>query len=36
MNDESDDRRLRYRELFDDEHVAVVPPSHALGGREPS
>jgi LysR family transcriptional regulator, regulator for metE and metH len=28
MNDESDDRRLRHRELFDDEHVAVVPAGH--------
>jgi LysR family transcriptional regulator, regulator for metE and metH len=28
MNDGSDDKRLRYRELFDDEHVAVVPASH--------
>jgi LysR family transcriptional regulator for metE and metH len=28
MNDESGDRRLRHRELFDDEHVAVVPASH--------
>jgi LysR family transcriptional regulator for metE and metH len=28
MNDDSDDKRLRYRELFEDEHVAVVPPSH--------
>ena len=33
MNDESDDRRLRYRELFDDEHVAVVPPSHRWAAR---
>ena len=33
MNDESDDRRLRYRELFDDEHVAVVQPSHAWAAR---
>lgn len=28
MNDDSSDKRLHYRELFDDEHVAVVPPSH--------
>lgn len=28
MNDDSADKRLRYRELFEDEHVAVVPPSH--------
>jgi LysR family transcriptional regulator for metE and metH len=33
MNDESDDRRLRYRELFDDEHVAVVPSSHRWASR---
>jgi LysR family transcriptional regulator for metE and metH len=33
MNDESTDRRLRHRELFDDEHVAVVPPSHRWSGR---
>ena len=33
MNDESDDRRLRYRELFDDEHVAVVPASHRWAAR---
>jgi LysR family transcriptional regulator for metE and metH len=33
MNDESDDRRLRYRELFDDEHVAVVPASHRWASR---
>ncbi len=30
MNDDSDDRRLRYRELFEDEHVAVVPPPAPL------
>lgn len=28
-NDESDDRRLRFRDLFDDEQVAVVSPAHA-------
>jgi LysR family transcriptional regulator for metE and metH len=28
MNDDSDDRRVRYHELFDDEQVAVVPVSH--------
>lgn len=28
MNDDSHDRRLQYHELFDDEHVAVVHPSH--------
>ena len=33
MNDESDDRRLRYQELFDDEHVAVVPASHPWASR---
>jgi LysR family transcriptional regulator for metE and metH len=33
MNDESDDKRLRHRELFDDEHVAVVPRSHRWAAR---
>lgn len=33
MNDDSADRRLRYRELFEDEHVAVVPPSHRWTSR---
>ena len=33
MNDECDDRRLRYRELFEDEHVAVVPRSHRWAAR---
>ena len=33
MNDESDDRRLRQRELFDDEHVVVVPASHRWARR---
>ena len=33
MNDESDDRRLRHRDLFDDEHVAVVPSSHRWASR---
>jgi LysR family transcriptional regulator, regulator for metE and metH len=33
MNDDSDDKRLRYRELFEDEHVAVVPPSHRWTSR---
>lgn len=28
MNDDSDDRRLRHHELFDDEQVVVVSPSH--------
>jgi LysR family transcriptional regulator for metE and metH len=33
VNDDSDDKRLRFRELFDDEHVAVVPPSHRWAAR---
>jgi LysR family transcriptional regulator, regulator for metE and metH len=33
MNDDSDDRRLRYHELFDDEHVAIVPAGHAWTTR---
>lgn len=33
MNDESDDKRLRFQELFDDEQVAVVHPSHAWAAR---
>ncbi len=33
MNDESDDRRLRFRELFDDEQVAVVHPGHEWAAR---
>jgi len=33
MNDESDDRRLRQQELFDDEHVAIVPRSHRWASR---
>ena len=33
MNDESDDKRLHHRELFDDEHVAVVPASHRWASR---
>jgi LysR family transcriptional regulator for metE and metH len=33
MNDVTDDRRLRHRELFDDEHVAVVPASHRWARR---
>lgn len=32
-NDDSDDRRLHYRELFDDEHVAIVAPGHAWSRR---
>jgi LysR family transcriptional regulator for metE and metH len=33
MNDPTDDRRLRHRELFDDEHVAVVPATHRWAAR---
>jgi LysR family transcriptional regulator, regulator for metE and metH len=33
VNDDSDDKRLRYHELFDDEHVAVIPPSHRWAAR---
>jgi LysR family transcriptional regulator for metE and metH len=33
MNDDSGDRRLRYHELFDDEHVASVHPSHRWAAR---
>lgn len=33
MNDDSSDRRLQYRELFDDEHVAVVHPDHRWAGQ---
>lgn len=33
MNDESDDRRLRYQELFDDEHVVVMPAAHRWASR---
>lgn len=33
MNDDSDDRRVRYHELFDDEQVAVVAPSHDWAAR---
>lgn len=33
MNDDSGDRRLQFRELFDDEHVVVVHPSHAWAAR---
>ena len=33
MNDDSSDKRLTCRELFDDEHVAVVPPSHRWAER---
>jgi LysR family transcriptional regulator for metE and metH len=33
MNDDSDDRRLRYHELFDDEHVAIVHPLHPWVAR---
>jgi LysR family transcriptional regulator for metE and metH len=33
MNDDSDDRRLRYYELFDDEHVAIVAAEHPWAAR---
>jgi LysR family transcriptional regulator for metE and metH len=33
VNDASDDRRLRFVELFDDEHVAIVSPSHPWAER---
>ena len=33
MNDDSDDRRLRYHELFDDEHVAIVEAGHQWAAR---
>lgn len=33
VNTDSHDRRLHYDELFDDEHVAVVPPSHPWARR---
>ena len=33
MNDEPDDRRLRHCELFDDEHVVLVPRSHRWAAR---
>jgi LysR family transcriptional regulator for metE and metH len=33
MNEESADHRLRHRELFDDEHVVVVPASHRWAAR---
>ena len=33
MNDDSEDRRVRYHELFDDEHVAIVDASHPWAGR---
>lgn len=33
VNDAADDKRLRYRELFEDEHVAVVPSSHPWTAR---
>jgi LysR family transcriptional regulator for metE and metH len=33
MNKDVRDRRLRCHELFDDEHVAIVPPAHPWAGR---
>jgi LysR family transcriptional regulator for metE and metH len=33
MNERSADKRLRYHELFEDEHVAVVPPAHRWTSR---
>ena len=33
VNDDSADRRLRFDELFDDEHVAIVAPSHPWAER---
>lgn len=33
VNDDSGDRRLRYHELFDDEHVAIVHPTHRWAAR---
>jgi LysR family transcriptional regulator for metE and metH len=33
MNDAIDDRRLRQQELFEDEHVAVVPAAHRWASR---
>jgi LysR family transcriptional regulator for metE and metH len=33
MNSDSEDHRIRYHALFDDEHVVVVAPSHALARR---
>ena len=33
MKDEQDEKRLRHRELFDDENVAVVPSSHRWAAR---
>jgi LysR family transcriptional regulator for metE and metH len=33
MNEAADDPRLRQRELFDDEHVAVVPVAHRWASR---
>jgi len=33
VNDATDDKRLCFRELFDDEHVAVVHPGHGWASR---
>jgi LysR family transcriptional regulator, regulator for metE and metH len=33
MNDDSNDRRLRYHPLFNDEHVAIVDASHPWAAR---
>src|SRR5262245_38939959 len=33
VNQDSEDKRLRARELFEDEYVAVVPPGHAWSMR---
>jgi LysR family transcriptional regulator for metE and metH len=33
MNDDRDDRRVVYHELFDDEHVAIVHASHPWAAR---
>jgi LysR family transcriptional regulator, regulator for metE and metH len=33
MNDASDDHRLRHQDLFEDEHVAVVPTGHPWAAK---